>query len=126
MRDEASFMRDEIKKLNKLVDEISSLFMRRGSCEIDIKIKRDKDQSIIKIIDYNTTYTPDEIDELNYILNIQRQCEIESFCWELMGDDSKEDELFLVGSMVDAAVVDKIENELHITMYRKFLCKSKG
>ena len=40
------------------------------------------------------------------------------FYWELMGDDSHEDELFLVGSMVDKATVNKIDKDLHIVMYR--------
>lgn len=119
-------MRDEIRKLNRLIDEISTILMKRGSKEIDIKIKRDSDISTITIIDYNTTYSNEEIEELRYILNIQRQCEVEGFYWELMGDDDKGDELFLVGSMIDSAEVAKTGDDLHITMNRKCLSKVKG
>lgn len=118
-------MRDEIRKLNKLVDEMSSLLMKKGSMEIDIKIKRENNSSTITIIDYNTRCTDEEIDELKFILNIQRQCEVEGFYWELMGDDDKGDELFLVGSMIDKADITKLDNNLHIVMYRKYICKSK-
>ncbi len=119
-------MRDEIRKLNRLIDEISSLLMRRGSQEIDIKIKRSDELSTITIVDYNTTYSNEEVEELSFILNIQRQCEIEGFYWELMGDDNKGDELFLVGSMIDSAEVKKIEDNLHIIMHRICLGKTKG
>lgn len=116
-------MRDEIRKINRLIDEISSLLMKKGSTEIDIKIKRCDVMCTITIIDYNTTYCIEEIEELSDILNIQRQCEIEGFYWELMGDDDKGDELFLVGSMIDSADVNKIGEDLHIVMKRKYFGK---
>lgn len=115
-------MQHEVKKLTRLVDEVTSLLMRNGSNDINVHIKRDFDSSNITIIDYNSPYPDKEIASLNDVLNIQRQCEIEEFYWELMGDDSHEDELFLVGSMVDKATVNKIDNDLHIVMYR---CSTK-
>ena len=42
-----------------------------------------------------------------------------------MGDDLHGDELFLVGSMVDRATVKKIDNDLHVIIYREVLTKSK-
>ena len=103
-------MQNEVKKITRLVDEVTSLLMRSGSNDINVRIKRDSELSTITIID--------EISSLNDVLNIQRQCEVEEFYWELMGDDSHEDELFLVGSMVDKATVNKIDKDLHIVMYR--------
>lgn len=111
-------MQNEVKKITKLVDEVTSLLMRSGSSDIDIKIKRDGSLSTITIVDHNSSYPNEEIASLNDVLNIQRQCEVEEFYWELMGDDSHEDELFLVGSMVDKATVNKIDNDLHIVMHR--------
>ena len=111
-------MQNEIKKITKLVDEVTSLLMRYGSNDINVHIKRDSELSTITIIDYNSGYPDDEITSLSDVLNIQRQCEIEEFYWELMGDDSHEDELFLVGSMVDKATVNKIDKNLHIVKYR--------
>ena len=113
---------NEVKKITKLVDEVTSLLMRSGSNDIDIKIKREENLSTITIIDHTSSYPNEEIASLNDVLNIQRLCEVEEFYWELMGDDSHEDELFLVGSMVDKATVNKIDNDLYIVMYR---CASK-
>lgn len=117
-------MQNEVKKITKLVDEVTSLLMRSGSNDINVHIKRNSDLSTITIIDYNSTYPDNEIISLNDVLNIQRQYEVEEFYWELMGDDSHEDELFLVGSMVDKATVNKIDKDLHIVMYR-YLTKYK-
>ena len=117
-------MQNEVKKITKLVDEVTSLLMRNGSNDINVHIKRNSDLSTITIIDYDSSYPDDEIASLNDVLNIQRQYEVEEFYWELMGDDSHEDELFLVGSMVDSATVNKIGKDLHIVMYR-YLTKSK-
>ncbi len=117
-------MQNEVKKITKLVDEVTSLLMRSGSNDISVYIKRNSELSTITIIDYNSTYPDDEIASLYDVLNIQRQYEVEEFYWELMGDDSHEDELFLVGSMVDKATVNKIDKDLHIVMYR-YLTKSK-
>ena len=117
-------MQNEVKKLTKLVDEVTSLLMRSGSNDINVHIKRDDNLSTITIIDYNSSYPAEEIASLNDVLNIQRQCEVEEFYLELMVDDSHEDELFLVGSMVDNATVNKIGKDLHIVMHR-YLTKCK-
>ena len=118
-------MQNEVKKITKLVDEVTSLLMKSGSNDINVHIKRDEDLTTITIIDYNSSYSDEEIASLDDVLNIQRQSEVEEFYWELMGDDLHGDELFLVGSMVDRATVKKIDNDLHVIIYREVLTKSK-
>ena len=49
-------MQNEIKKLTKLIDEITSLLMRYGSNDIDVNIKRNEELSTITIIDHNSQY----------------------------------------------------------------------
>lgn len=111
-------MQNEVKKDNK-ISWWSDIFINEKRIKwYKCSYKRDSELSTITIIDYNSAYPDDEISSLNDVLNIQRQCEVEEFYWELMGDDSHEDELFLVGSMVDKATVNKIDKDLHIVMYR--------
>ena len=64
-------MQNEVKKITRLVDEVTSLLMRSGSNDINIRIKRDSELSTITIIDYNSAYPNDEISSLNDVLNIQ-------------------------------------------------------
>ena len=61
----------------------------------------------------------DEINNLSEFLNIQRQYEIEEYYWGLMGETSDEDELFLVGSMIDSATLEIKNDNLYIKLIRK-------
>ena len=72
-------MQNEVKKLTKLVDEVTSLLMRSGSNDINVHIKRDDNLSTITIIDYNSSYPAEEIASLNDVLNIQRNVKLKNF-----------------------------------------------
>lgn len=109
----------EVKKLTGLIDEISTFFLKNDSNEMDIKIKKESNLSKVFLTIYNTKFSDEYIDDLRDILNIPRQCEVEGFYWELMGDDASGDELFLIGSMIDSAIVEKRENNLYIEIERK-------
>lgn len=113
-------MQSEIKKITRIIDEMTYLLMKKGSVDMEVKVKRDIDSTTIYIVDYNTKYSEEDTYELNEILNIQRQCEIEGYYWELVGEDNDGDELFLVGSMIDNAEVKKIYDHLYIKMIRSF------
>ncbi|MFI3210399.1 MAG: hypothetical protein R3Y64_05040 [Peptostreptococcaceae bacterium] len=112
-------MDSEIKKITRLIDEISTMLLKNGCSDLDIKLKREDDLSIVKIVSFDCIFTDEEISDLRDVLNIQRQCEIEGFYWELMGDDINGDELFLVGSMIDSADVYKKDNNLFIDILRR-------
>ena len=115
-------MQSEIKKITRIINEMTYVLMKKGSIDLEVKVKKNKDLSTIYIVDYNTKYSDEEICELNEVLNIQRQCEVEGYYWELVGEDNDGDELFLVGSMIDKATVNKIDNDLHIVIYRYLKC----
>ena len=44
-------MQNEVKKITRLVDEVTSLLMRSGSNDINVRIKRDSELSTITIIE---------------------------------------------------------------------------
>ena len=112
-------MHNEIQKTTKIIDEFTSLLIKKGTTEIDIKLKKDNDITSIYITDYNTSMNEEEINALNEYLNIQRQSEIEEYYWGLMGETSDEDELFLVGSMLDSAALELRNGNLYIKLIRK-------
>ena len=112
-------MHNEIQKTTKIIDEFTSLLIKEGAKEIDIKIKRDDQYTTIFITDYNTCMPTEEIDTLREFLNIQRQSEIEEYYWGLMGETSNEDEMFLVGSMLDSATLELRDGNLYIKLTRK-------
>ena len=112
-------MHTEIKKTTKIVDEFTSMLIKKGSKEVDVKIKREDDLCTVSFIDYNTNISAEIADDMREFLNIQRQSEIEEYYWELMGESSDDDELFLVGSMVDKADVKIEDGNLYVKLYRK-------
>jgi len=111
-------MHNEIQKTTKIVDELSSLLMNKGSLEIDIKLKLSDVCTTIFMTDYNTNLTQDEINTLSQFLNIPRQTEVEEYYWGLMGETSDDDELFLVGSMIDTAKFELKGDDLYIELTR--------
>lgn len=112
-------MHNEIQKTTKIIDEFTSLLIKRGTTEIDIKLKKEDDCTTIFITDYDTSMNEEEINTLSEFLNIQRQSEIEEYYWGLMGETSNEDELFLVGSMLDSAVLEIKNGNLYMKLIRK-------
>ena len=111
-------MHNEIQKTTKIIDEFASMMIRKGSNEIDIKIKREDNCTLLFFTEYNTKLTEEARQKLSDFLNIQRQSEIEEYYWGLMGETSTEDELFLVGSMVDSAELEIKDNNLYIKLVR--------
>ncbi|GAU77804.1 hypothetical protein [Fusibacter sp. 3D3] len=111
-------MRHETKKICRIVDELTTLFLREDTNEVDFKIKKEQDRTLIQITDYETHLSDEEIAHLKETLNAQRQYEIEEYYWQLAGETDDEAELTLVGAMIDAATVEKRAGNLYIELVR--------
>lgn len=111
-------MKNEIQKTTKILDELCSLLMGKGSTEIDVKLKLSDICTIIYITDYNTSLTQEEINTLSKFLNIPRQPEVEEYYWGLMGETNNDDEMFLLGSMLDTAQFDLKDGNLYVELVR--------
>ncbi len=112
-------MRHEIKKICRIVDELTTMFLCHDTDEVDFKIITQPDCAIIKIVDYNTRYDDEDISHLRTLLNCQRQNEIEEYYWQLAGETDEDDELTLIGAMIDSAVVEKRDGNLYLDLIRK-------
>lgn len=112
-------MRHEVKKICRIVDELTTLFLRDDTDEVDFKIKREGGKSVITMIDYNTHFDDAYVLHLSEILNGQRQAEIEEYYWQLAGETDEGDELTLIGAMIDSAKVEKREGNLYVTLTRR-------
>ncbi|WP_069998032.1 hypothetical protein [Cellulosilyticum sp. I15G10I2] len=111
-------MRHETKKISRIVDELATLFLKKDTNEVDFKIKREPHQTIIEIIDYRTHFDEVYINQLRETLNIQRQWEIEEYYWQLTGETDYDEELTLVGAMIDEATVEKKDGNLYMKLIR--------
>lgn len=115
-------MRHEIKKISRIVDELTTLFLKDDTNEVDFSIKRFDDHTLIKIVDYGTHFSDEYIDQLRDIFNAQRQCEVEEYYWQLCGEVDDDEELTLIGCMVDEAIVEKRGDDLYVELKRYQKC----
>lgn len=111
-------MQHEIKKITRIIDEMLTVFMLSEAEEIDVKIKRGKLKTSIYFTNYNCTFDEAYIEQLKNNLNVQRQCEVEGYYWQLTGENDIDEELFLVGAMIDQAVIVKKDGNLYIELVR--------
>ncbi|MEA3422307.1 MAG: hypothetical protein U9Q80_00610 [Bacillota bacterium] len=111
-------MKHEIKKISKIIDELVTFFFKNDADEVDIKIKKNEKNIIIKIVDYNTCFSEEDIECITKLLCAQRQHEIESYYWQLAGEVDSDSELILVGAMIDEAKVEIIDKNLCIELTR--------
>ncbi|NDL66975.1 hypothetical protein [Anaerotalea alkaliphila] len=111
-------MRHEIKKISRIVDELTTLFLRKDTREVDFKILLEDDRAIIRIVDYGTNFDDDFIEKFRKTLNKQRQAEIEEYYWQLAGEIDQGDELILISAMIDEAKVEKRDGNLYIELIR--------
>lgn len=111
-------MRHEVKKIAKIVDELTTLFLKDDTNEVDFKVVIHDDHSMIRVVDYKTRVTPRYVEYLRKMLNNQRQREIEEYYWQLMGENDEEDELTLISMMTDKAVVELRDGNLYLELIR--------
>ncbi len=111
-------MKHEIKKICKIVDEMTTLLLRDDTDTVDIKINRMKDRTVISIVDYNTKYTQKDADLLIECFNVQRQREVEEYYWQLVGEADNDSELTIIGIMVDSSTIELKDNNMYIELVR--------
>ena len=111
-------MRHEIKKISRIVDELTTLFLKDDTDEVDFSIKRDSDRTTIRIVDYRTNFSDAFIEQLRELFNAQRQCEVEEYYWQLCGEVDDDEELTLIGCMIDKATIEKKDGNLYLELIR--------
>ena len=84
----------------KIISELLAFYMHRGATDVDINLKEEKDKVTICISALISTINQDEFDSIIKLLNNPRQHELESYYWQLSGEDEDND-LSLVGVMID-------------------------
>lgn len=112
-------MIESIKKITKIVDEITTYFMIHNSKEIEVKIVDSEEHTLIIFFVKNIDIIMEEIDSLKYSLNIPRQSDVEEYYWQLNGSGETEIELDVIGMMIDMHTLKFNDNNLTLELYRK-------
>jgi hypothetical protein len=111
-------MRHETKKISKIVDELITLFLKEDTDEVEFKIKKEPTQTMIEMIDYRSHYEEQYINQIREMFNMQRQAEIEEYYWQLAGEIDSDEELSLIGAMIDEAIIEKRDGNLYMKLTR--------
>lgn len=101
----------------KILSELSAFFMSRGAMELQMELKDEEGMVCIYISGSIGDAWQEDVDELTNQLNVHRQHEVESYYWQLSGEDEFED-LVAVGMMVDKAGVLYEDGRLEINITR--------
>ncbi len=101
----------------KIISEIMAFYMSNGAKDVDINLKLEDNYVTICL---SSAINPLEQEYLNEIiehLNTPRQHELESYYWQLSGEDEDSD-LSMVGIMIDEVQYKYEGDRLTLTLTR--------
>ena len=111
-------MKNNKKKITRIVDEISTFMFTMGSTHINSDILETDHQFIITIKSNFSQEKKADLDRLIKFLNFEKSEEMEAYYWGLTGQSQSDIELTMVGMMIDSFYIDVKEGELILTLYR--------
>lgn len=111
-------MKHDIKKVSKIIDELSTFCLMHGTSTMNIKVENNDDHFKISFDLNCIDYEDKKVARLEKLLNIPRQTEMEEFYWELTGESDHDSELSIVGMMIDKVEFIKKDKSLKIILYR--------
>ncbi|GAB6168402.1 hypothetical protein JCM1393_08620 [Clostridium carnis] len=104
-------MKFKFEKNLRIISELITYFHKLGTEDVHIDMGSGEDSSYFFISGKVIDMPSEELENLNRILNTDRQHEVEQYYWHLGGESELDCELSLVGMMIDN--VDIIyENEV--------------
>ena len=112
-------MRHEVKKIAKMIDEITTFFLEHHAKSLDIKITNLSDREIIRVEAVELDDVAVCVEDLQRCLSYPRECEMEEYYWELAGETEGSEELSLVGTMIDEATVGYEKDRVVLELMRK-------
>lgn len=111
-------MGHRLEKNMKIMEELVSFCVKRGSRDLDLHLSFDKNETNIKVTANDTNVNNDDLEFLKNSLYSDRQHEVEECFWYISGEDYYGDELTLAGVMIDRADITYENNKLEISAKR--------
>jgi hypothetical protein len=113
-------MSAEREKILGIISELIKFLYDHKAKEMTIKINETLEEIQVIVSEKTLKLSYNEIEELRVKLNSPRIFEVEGLYWKLIGDPDGQEELKLVGTMVDSAkVINKQDGGLDIILHRK-------
>ncbi|OOB79495.1 MAG: hypothetical protein ATN34_03250 [Epulopiscium sp. Nele67-Bin002] len=111
-------MKREIKKVAKMVDEITTFFLEFQAQEVKVNIFTYKDRIVITASAKKLKKSEKAVRRLKQYLSYPRAHEMEEYYWALTGESECEEGLAIVGTMVDEASIDYDDEHIDIHLTR--------
>ena len=112
-------MKFKLEKNIKIVSELIAYFHKLGADDIHIDMGTNEIRSYFSISGIVKNLPKDELENLDIVLNTNRQHEIEQHYWNLGGESEYDCELTLVGMMIDEVDISYANNILTLNIIRK-------
>lgn len=111
-------MRHEVKKISKMVDELTTFFLEHEAKSLNIKIDNLIDREVIIVEAVALDDIKLCVKRLNRFLSYPREFEMEEYYWELAGETDSSEELGLVGTMIDEANIGYEDDKILLELIR--------
>lgn len=106
----------ENQKICKIISEISLYILENVSGNLNVDVKELGEEVIITFV--TDLIDPETKDFLMSQLSADRNIEIEEYGWELMGEGDSDDDLELVGNLINELSIQEENGKTIITLVR--------
>ncbi len=112
-------MSDRIRKITRLIDEMSRILLSNNASSLDIKLQYNDSAVEIMFYHYQNTMSDKRLQEINETLNKPHRFELENYYWTLVGETDVDQSLQLLGGLIDKATVERIGSDVSIRLVRE-------
>lgn len=108
----------EIKKISRIVDELFTYFMMRGSSGAMVRVMLEPEGFRVKCLFRKVRLPAGELATLRKKLGVARNPELEEYYWQLAGEADSGNELVLVAMMTDRISLRQDRDGLRVEILR--------
>ncbi len=107
---------EENQKISKIISEFNLFLLDLGKNKIEIDVQKQGKQTILL---FSCEWISEDIlKEMSMKLSKKRDSSFELYGWELIGQADSDEELGLIGSLVDEFSYQQTEERVHFKMVR--------
>lgn len=111
-------MKFKFEKNLKIINELMTYLHKLGCNDIHVNMCTKENSTIFLLWGETPNFSEENLNILVNALNIQRQHEIEEYYWNLLGEYETDNQLSIIGMMVDKSEVTLNNNILNIKLIR--------
>ncbi len=112
-------MKNEIKKISKIVDEIINFFLYNYHPKIEMNIEHKDSAFFIDFKFSRIDISDSEFEKIKNKFKLNRREELEDYYWQLAGEAENASELTLVSLMSDNIEFKRTGQDIHLNICRK-------